>query len=152
MSRLDLSDPKRRIILARWLLAAWLLSLLLPALTFEYGDTSSGWWHLLWGWIGTMVFQFGWYANPLFAFVLVMMTTHFPAAWPLRVASVLLGLCALDTLDLFLRPEHYGFAAAHAGYYLWLAVCLIGALLGFLFARSLRPVAAASVTSKAISP
>ena len=152
MSRPDMSNPRHRIVLARCLIAGWLLTLLLPALTFGHGDPTSGLFQLLFGWFGTMAFQFGWYANLVLPFVLIMMTSYFPAVRPLKIASILLGLFALSTLDLFLRPDYHGVVTAHAGYFLWMGVCLIGALAGFLSARSLTPVAAPDVPSKAISP
>ena len=129
-----------------------LLTLPLPALTFGHGAPTSGLFQLLFGWFGTMAFQFGWYANVLLPFVLIMMTSYFPAVRPLKIASVLLGLFALSTLDLFVRPDHHGDVTAHAGYFLWMAVCLIGALVGFHSARTLTPVAAPPVTSKATNP
>lgn len=43
----------------------WLISLFAPVASLDGGKPQPGYGLLLFGWLGPLMFQFGWYANPL---------------------------------------------------------------------------------------
>ena len=127
-----------RWIVASVLLAAWCASLILPAvaITFDRGAgpvTFNGWQVLRSGWMDVFALQFGWGANPALVAVLLLLVLDPPRPWLLRIAGAAVFLCALHSIDLFLRPDFYGMAGAYAGYFLWMVV-MAGAGAAALFA------------------
>ena len=78
--------------------------------------------------------QFGWLANPLI-FVALLLLIQRGRPWLARAIAGLLVFCALDSFTLMLWPDFYGYAGAHAGFYVWLAACAAAAaaLLWFSF-------------------
>ncbi|MDF7777285.1 hypothetical protein P1X14_18640 [Sphingomonas sp. AOB5] len=126
----------RRMLIAAALFAGWVASLALPAVTIFDGHSAvpmSGAFVLMAGWIGAMHFQFGWIANFALFAALWLLIRWRPYRRALRIAAALLALSALHSLDLIVHPEANGMRGAHAGYFLWLGVCLAAAAIAVFY-------------------
>jgi len=84
----DLSLTTRLIIYVG--LAFFLLSLLLTAL-FTSGEDIQGYWILVLGWIGLVIFQFSWFANPLNLLALLIVSQRPVIALLLSTVAFLLA-------------------------------------------------------------
>jgi len=83
-----LSLTTRLIIYAGF--AFFFLSLLLPSL-FTSGDDIQGYWVLVLGWIGLIIFQFSWFANPLNLLALLLINQRPVVALLLSTVAFILA-------------------------------------------------------------
>ncbi|NML06482.1 hypothetical protein [Sphingomonas sp. G-3-2-10] len=126
----------RRKMIAATLFALWIASLALPAITLYDGHNQQpllGAYVLGMGWIAMMRFQFGWLANIMLLVSLWLLIRPRPHIAALRIVAGMLAMFALHSLDLFVHPEEHGMRGAHAGYFLWLGVCLAAAMIATVF-------------------
>lgn len=107
------------------LLAGWVASLALPVASA--GDRFGlrhldGTDLLAEGWLGPLMLQFGWFANPLLLLLLgIGLSTRLTASWMLQGSSILMGLLVLNTTFWSAVPDDAGnhrITARHAGYFL----------------------------------
>lgn len=126
----DLSLPTRLIIYIGFSL--FLLSLALTSL-FTSGDDIQGYWILVLGWIGLIIFQFSWFANPLNLLALLLVNQRPVVA---LLLSTLAFILASQTFVFVEIPTGTSTGKIHIkelglGFYIWyLAQGLF--LLGFL--------------------
>lgn len=126
-------------------LVLFLIACAAPALEFRDTNTSApnvmqGFQVLLMGWLGAFAGQLAWFANPLFATGLILLSLHRRTA--ALVCGTLAMLVACDTLVLFSQqlPANEGDVGKlllqhlKAGFYLW-AAALVLLPLGALILR-----------------
>jgi hypothetical protein len=129
-------------------LAMWIASLALPVETdcgFSYAN--QGYLILATGWLGAMVLQLGWFANPFMLWVMGrLMFNRRPGIIP-----ALIGLSfALDALAWKTTPTDNGYntiCARHAGFYVWIACAVllaVVALIELIRHRAAKPVGGTS--------
>jgi hypothetical protein len=131
LSRVKFPSIKPDTMTAGVLAALWAVSLLLPVAIMGAAKDNvfPGWGILMMGWLGVLVLQFGWFANPVFVAALVLLATSKRRTGWATLVSVLLACLIADALTWH---EMYGdngsvpIQAFGAGYYLWLAT-MIGA-------------------------
>lgn len=126
------------------LAALWGLSLLLPVMAMGPAKQNvfPGWGILMIGWLGVLVFQFGWYANLAFlASIGLLLSSKRRTAWVLTAPAALMIL----TADALTWREMYGdngsgpIQSFAAGYYVWIAVMIgTAATLTWRYARYMR--------------
>lgn len=109
----------RRILVIASVLG-WVMSLWRVGLVSE-GRAISGFYVLLWGWIGPLGGQLAWYANPLYFLAVYWMAIYKPnharvvALVALGVASLPLATTTLNASFPFAPIQYFG-----PGYPLWL--------------------------------
>lgn len=113
----------------------WIVSLGCVGLVTE-GKAISGFYVLVWGWIGPLGGQLAWYANPVFYLAVYWMAIYHPNR--ARVAALIaLGLAALPLVTTALN-EKFPFAPiSHfgSGYRLWLGAIALFAATAMLLPR-----------------
>ena len=114
----ELSLTTRLIVYAG--LAFFLLSLLFTSL-FTSGDDIQGYWILAIGWIGLIIFQFSWFANPLNLLALLLVNQRPVVALLLSTTAFLL---ASQTFVFVEIPTGIGSGKIHIkelglGFYIW---------------------------------
>jgi len=131
-------------------LVLFLIACVAPALEFRDTNTPSpnvmqGFQILLMGWLGVFVGQLAWFANPLFAIGLLLLSLR------RRTASLICGAVAVlvagDTLVLFSQqlPANEGDVGKlilqhlKAGFYLWAAALVLLPLGAFILRQRTEP-------------
>ena len=137
-----------RQLLGAIALLMWIASLALPVETdcgFSYADR--GYIILEVGWMGVLVLQLGWFANPFMLWVMSrLLFDRRPGMIP---AIIGLGL-ALSALAWKTTPNDRGYntiCARHAGFYLWIACAAFlaaVALIELIRHRASKPLEGAS--------
>lgn len=112
--------------IALLLLLLWFASLLLPTLRTNGSDWGYGWWILASGWMGILVGQFEWLANPLLILAVLLLARKRAARGLLGTAGVLLFLlCAKVAATASLIDNEGGIPhpieLRFVGYWCWLA-------------------------------
>lgn len=110
---------------------------------FTSGDDLYGVWILLIGWMGVIVFQLSWFANPLILLALLLMSTKPRVS---LVLSVIAFLLASQTFLFFEIPtgfnqERIFIKELGLGFYLWYAasgIFVVATLIEALRANSLK--------------
>jgi hypothetical protein len=126
----------------------WLISLFSPVATLDKGRPGRGYWLLLVGWLGPLVFQFGWFANPLLWtawWLLFMAGEPGSSGGMVGVGLVLTGLNAAIWDEIPTGNGSQKVTALHFGFYLWMATVLGTAFFMIVLAWATPPVAASIV-------
>lgn len=137
-----LEDPDARRLVSWVLAGCWAVSLFLPvAVTAgDFGQGTPGWVVLLLGWLGPVMYQFGWYANPLLPLVLILAAKS-RRGWVQKfsiIVALAMALLSLDALFWNVIPGEFTnsrMAYFHIGFYLWLVSTLGGAIWGLVSAK-----------------
>lgn len=106
------------------LLGLWALSLIMPVARAEDGGTTDGWTLFMIGWLGPLILEFGWFANPIFLLVMIVVSIGpgFTRIGNCVLALLLLSFTA-DALFWDSVPSDagdYPIVERYVGYYAWL--------------------------------
>ena len=117
---------KETVILVSLGLSFFFSSLLLTVF-FTTGDNIQGFWVLLIGWMGILIFQFSWLANPLNLLALLLLKKHPYISALLTTVALLL---ATQTFYFFeipigLKDKKIFIKELGLGFYLWYAAQII---------------------------
>ena len=103
----------------------WLASLFLPTLRTNGADWDPGWWLLASGWLGLLIGQLAWLANPLLVLAAVLLLKGSGRTALGIVGGVLLLLWLQMALTGSLVDNEGGIAhpieRRYTGYWLWMA-------------------------------
>ena len=101
-----------------------------------------GFWIFLTGWMGFLMFQFAWYANPLTALSLLLLRKH---PWWALLSSALALLCMSQAFFFYEIPidtsgQTIPIVARGLGFYCWVAstICTFYAVIMLLVYRSFK--------------
>ena len=112
-------------------ISCFILSLFNTVFFTSAGDIS-GFWVLLTGWLGFVIFQFAWFANPLNFLAVLMMKRRPLFAFLLSIVAVFLTTesfvfseipAASGSAKIFIREFGLGFYFWHGAQ--WMAVCVM---------------------------
>jgi hypothetical protein len=120
-------------------LLTYSVALALPALEFQRsgGDpaVSIGLMAALGGWAAVMVFNFAWFANPLYLYSLrLVLGRHWRSAAALGSLALLVALHATSLIGRQM-PDGTFMIRLHAGFYVWLASMIVVILGSHAFRR-----------------
>jgi hypothetical protein len=93
-----LDTPSVRWLVCLVLASCWIASIFTPAVVTEDGQIQQGYAILIGGWFGPAMFQFAWFANPLFLAVLLRVAIGNPSRLWLVISAGLLALLAINAL------------------------------------------------------
>jgi hypothetical protein len=137
-----------RQIIGAVALVMWVASLILPVETdcgFSYAN--QGYLILASGWLGVLMFQFGWFANPFMLWVMGRLLFDKRSG----IIPAIIGLVlALNALAWKTTPTDNGYntiCARHSGFYVWIACAALlaaVALIGMIRHRAAKPVGGTS--------
>ena len=126
-----MTERLRKTLVAAFMLP-WMASLFLPTLRTNDADWDSGWWLLASGWLGLLIGQVAWLANPLLLLAAVLLLRGRARISLLLIGGALLLLWLQMAMTGSLVDNEGGIAHAierrYAGYWLWMAAVGLGAL------------------------
>lgn len=146
-------EDRLRVVAIVCIAVAWvafMYSLQLPAFLLEGGRTMSGLTVLGYGWWGPLMFQFAWFANPLFAAgSILILSREYSLAALFSSGATLIALQSYMVTEIY---EHEGFATPVLGlgsaFSLWLAALLIVAICSLILWRRERMTTTVSVPGR----
>jgi hypothetical protein len=111
-------------------LALWLGSLLLPAVTLHGGigrqtETDPGYVILLIGWLGPLIGQFGWFANPFLLWMIALLLLERPVGMIPGLIVLGLAMHSFWWMEMPLDAELMHVTERHAGFYLWIGCAVL---------------------------